>query len=47
MAYKRKKVFGANLFTAAVVGAAAFIGVKFHDEIKTQLSNVPVLKDWL
>ncbi|ADF52991.1 hypothetical protein [Zunongwangia profunda] len=47
MAYKRKKVFGANMFTAAIVGAAIFIGTKFSDEIKQQLSNVPVLKDYL
>lgn len=45
MARRRKNVFGMNLFTGVLVAGVTLVAVKFADEIKAQLLNIPVVKD--
>jgi hypothetical protein len=45
MARRRKNVFGMNIFTGVLVSGIVLVAVKFHDEIKAQLLNIPVVKD--
>ncbi|MDR5590249.1 hypothetical protein [Christiangramia sp. SM2212] len=47
MARTKKKYFGMNLFTGLLLGGVVLAAVKFHEEIKAQLSNIPVVKDWI
>lgn len=43
----KRKYFGMNLFTGLLLSGVVIAAVKFSNEIKAQLSNIPVIKDWI
>lgn len=47
MARTKRKYFGMNLFTGLIVAGITVAVVKFHEEIKAQLLNIPIVKDWI